>query len=151
MLWTLDAGGFRQRSNQFKSVEDAQEAVLHAASNVDTVSKIQELAAVNPKERASASQMLVKYYNGVGLSTPRNQVPALIGSPSPAIIAARAPALAFPALTARTTQTRPRGFQRNGNIFGAAARYRVEKPRDPFPAQQTPRRLRDLRLKPAKS
>jgi hypothetical protein len=81
MLWTLDVGGFRQRSNQFNSVEDAQEAVLHAASNVDAVSKIQEMAVVNPKERASAAQMLVKYYNGVGLSNPRNQVPALINSP----------------------------------------------------------------------
>lgn len=27
------------------------------------------MAAVNPKERASAAQMLVKYYNGVELST----------------------------------------------------------------------------------
>jgi serine/threonine protein kinase len=151
MLWTLDAGGFRQRSNQFESVEDVQEAVLHAASNVDSVSKIQEMAAVNPKERASAAQMLVKYYNGVGLSTPRNQVPALISSPSPAITAARAPTLAIPALTTRTTQTKPRGFQRNGNIFAAAAQYRVEKARDHFSAQQTPRRLQDLCLKPAKS
>ena len=151
MLWTLDAGGFRQRSNQFKSVEDAQEAVLHVALNVNTVSKIQEMAAVNPKERASAAQMLVKYYNGVGLSTPRNQVPALIGSPSPAITAARASALAFPALTTRTTQTRPRGFPKNGNIFAAAAQYRVDKARGPFSAQQAPRRLQGLRLKPDES
>lgn len=146
MLWTLDAGGFRQRSNQFRSVEDAQQAVLHAASNVDTVSKIQEMAAVNPEERASAAQMLVKHYNGVGLSTPWNQVPALIGSPSPAITAARAPAPAFPALTTRTAHARPRGFQRNGNIFAAAAQYRVENARYPFSAQQTPRRLQHLRL-----
>jgi hypothetical protein len=151
MLWTLDVGGFRQRSNQFKSVEDAQEAVLHAASNVDTVSKIQEMAAVNPKERASAAQMLVKHYNGVGLSTPRNQVPTIISSPSPAITAARAPPPAFPTLTTRTTQTKLKSFQRTGNIFAAAAQYRVEKARDPFSAQQAPRRLQDLRLKPAKS
>ncbi|KAF4632615.1 hypothetical protein G7Y89_g5511 [Cudoniella acicularis] len=136
MLWTLDAGGFRQRSNQFESVEDVQEAVLHAASNVDSVSKIQEMAAVNPKERASAAQMLVKYYNGIGLITPRNQVPALISSPSPAITAARAPPPASP-LTTRTTQTRPRRFQKNRNIFAAA--------------QQAPRRLQGLRLKPDKS
>jgi len=150
MLWILDAGEFRQRSNRFKTVAEVQRAVLSAALNVDSVSKIREMAAVNPKERASAAQMLVKYYNGVGLSTPRNQVTALISSPSPAITAARAPVLAIPALTTRTTQTKPRGFQRNGNIF-AAAQYRVEKARDPFSAQQTPRRLRDLRLKPAKS
>ncbi|KAH8588766.1 kinase-like domain-containing protein [Bisporella sp. PMI_857] len=50
MLWILDAGGFRQKS----------------------ISKIWEMAIVNPDERASAAQMLVKYFNGVGLSTPRN-------------------------------------------------------------------------------
>jgi hypothetical protein len=88
------------------------------------------------------------YYNGVGLSTPRNQVPAL--SPSSAITAARAPALAFPALATWITQTKPRGFQRSGNIFAAAAQYRVEKARDPF-APHPPRWLRDLRLKPDKS
>lgn len=77
---------------------------LYKASTIDTVSKIREMAV--PKKRASAAQMLVKYYNGVGLSTPRNQAPALISSPSPAITAARAPALAFPALTTRTTQTK---------------------------------------------
>ncbi|KAG9232119.1 hypothetical protein BJ875DRAFT_443443 [Amylocarpus encephaloides] len=72
-------------------------------------------------------------------------VPALINSPSPTITAARSPALA------RTTQTRPRGFQKDGNIFAAAAQYRVDKARDPFSAQQAPRRLQGLRLKPGKS
>ncbi|KAH8587513.1 kinase-like domain-containing protein [Bisporella sp. PMI_857] len=151
MLWILDAGEFRQRSNRFKTVAEVQRAVLSAALNMDSVSKIREMAAVNPKERASAAQMLVKYYNGVGLSTPRNQVPALISSPSPAITAARAPVPAIPALTTRTTQTKRRGFQKNRNIFAVAAPYRVEKARDPFSAQQAPRRLQDLRLKPDKS
>jgi hypothetical protein len=96
MLWTLDAGEFRQRSNQFKTVAEVQRAVLSAASNVDSVSKIREMAIVNPEERASAAQMLVKYFNGVGLSTPRNQVPALTSSPSPAIAAARAPPQLLP-------------------------------------------------------
>jgi serine/threonine protein kinase len=150
MLWTLDAEGFRQRSNQFESVEDVQEAVLHAASNVDTVSKIQEMAVVNPKERASAAQMLVKYYNGVGLSTPRNQVPAL-RSPPPAITAARAPTLAIPALTTRTTQNKPGGFQKNGNVFATAAQYRVEKARDPPSAPRARRRLQSLRPKQAEN
>jgi hypothetical protein len=77
MLWTLDVGGFRQKSYQFQSVEDAQEAVLFAASKGD-ISKIQETAIINPVRRASAAQMLVKCFNGEGLSTPRNKVPALI-------------------------------------------------------------------------
>lgn len=154
MSWTLDAGAFRQKSNLFKCVEDAQEAVLHIASNIDTVSRIQEMAAVNPKERASAAQILVKYYNGVGLSTPRNQVPDLVNSPTPVIATARGTKLpdpAFPPSTTRTTQTKLRGFQKNGNTFAAAAQYRVKKARNPFSAQQAPRQLQGLRLKPAKN
>lgn len=104
------------------------------------------MAIVKAVERASAAQMLVKCYNGVGLSTPRNQVPALINSPSPAIAAARALGLA-PALTTRTTQTKPRGLQKNANIFTAAAQYRVEKARDPLQAQPF-RQLQELRPKP---
>ena len=77
MLWTLDAEGFRQKSNRFVTIADVQEAVLSAASNVDRVSKIREMAIVNPVDRASAAQMLVKLFEGKGLSTPPNQIPAL--------------------------------------------------------------------------
>lgn len=80
MLWTLDAEGFRRKSNRFVNNADVQKAVLSAALNVDTFSKIQEMAIVNPEERASAAQMLVKHFDGKGLSTPRNQVPALTSS-----------------------------------------------------------------------
>jgi hypothetical protein len=38
-------------SNQFESTEDAQEAVLFAASNQDSISKIQEMAIVKAVER----------------------------------------------------------------------------------------------------
>ncbi|KAH8727584.1 kinase-like domain-containing protein [Phaeosphaeriaceae sp. PMI808] len=141
MLWTLDVGGFRQRSNQFKSIGDVQEAVLHAALNNATISKIREMAVVDPEERASAAQMLVKHYNGAGLSTPQDQVPALINSP----------ALALPALTTRATRTKPRIFRKSRNIFGFATPHRVEKARDPSSSQQAPRRLYDLRPKPDKS
>ncbi|KAG9232394.1 hypothetical protein BJ875DRAFT_466998 [Amylocarpus encephaloides] len=58
-------------------VAQVQQVVLSTASNVDSVSKIREMAIVNPEERASAAQMLVKYFDGAGLSTPRNQVPVL--------------------------------------------------------------------------
>jgi hypothetical protein len=112
---------------------------------VDAVSKIREMEIVNPEERASAAQMLVKYYNGIGLSTPRNQVPALTSNP-PKIVAARAPAPAPPSLTTRTAQSKPRGSQMNVNIF-AAAQYRVEKARDPLQAKPF-RRLPEIRPKP---
>ncbi len=141
MLWILDAGEFRRRSNRFKTVPEVQLAVLSAASNVDSVSKIREMAIVNPEERASAAQMLVKYFNGVGLSTPWNQVPALITSPSSTIAAARAAPPAPSSLTTQTTQTRTRALRKNANIFAAAAQYRVEKARDPLrpqPVRQFP-------------
>jgi hypothetical protein len=90
--------------------------------------------------------MLVKYFDGIGLSTPRNQVPALTSSPYPTIAAARAPALAPPTLTTRTTKTRRRGLQKNANIF-AVAPYRVEKAGSPL--QATPfRRVQEIRPKP---
>jgi serine/threonine protein kinase len=54
MLWILDAGEFRQRSNRFKTVTEVQQAVLSAASNVDSVSRIREMAIVNPEEQDSA-------------------------------------------------------------------------------------------------
>ena len=57
ILWVLDAGEFRQRSNQFKFDTEVQRAVLFAASNVDSVSKIREMAIVNPEERACASTL----------------------------------------------------------------------------------------------
>ena len=146
MLWTLDAGEFRQRSNQFKYDTEVLQAVLSAASKVDSVLKIREMAIVNPEERASVAQMLVKHFNGAGLSTPRNQVPALTSSPPPKIAAARAPPPAPPSLTNPTAQTKPRGLQMNANVF-AAAQYRIEKARGPLQAQPV-RRFQEIRPKP---
>lgn len=130
MLWTLDAGDFRQRSNQFKSNAEVQRAVLFAASNVDTVSKVQEMAIVNPERRASAAQMLVKCFNGGGLSTPRSQIPALSSSPCPVTVAAGTLTLAPPTLKIRIAQPKPK-VQKNRNIVTAAAQFRVEKAQAP--------------------
>jgi hypothetical protein len=79
MLWTLDTGGFRQKTNnsQFKSDAEVYQTISFIASKVSLVSKIREMATINPEQRPTAAQMLVKYYNGVGLNTPRNQVPGL--------------------------------------------------------------------------
>jgi hypothetical protein len=89
------------------------------------------MAILNLEERAFIAQMLLKHFNGAGLSTPWNQVPALTSSPSPKIAAARAPPPAPPSLTSQTAQTKPRGLQMNANVF-AAAQYYVEKVRDPL-------------------
>lgn len=146
MLWILNAGGFRQRKHQFKTVTEIHQAVLSAASKVDSVSKIREMAIVNPEERASAAQMLVKHFDGAGLSTPRNQVPALASSPPPKIAAARAPPPAPPSTT-RTAHAKPRGLQMNANVFATPAQYRVEKARGYFQPQPF-RRLPEIRPKP---
>lgn len=98
IVWTLDAGEFRQRSTRFKTIAEVHQAVQSAAFNVDSVSKIREMAIVNPEERASAAQMLVKYFDGKGLSTPRNQVPTLTTSLSPTIAAAKVPPAASSSL-----------------------------------------------------
>lgn len=147
ILWILDAGEFRQRSNRFKSVAEVRRAVLSAASNVDSVSKIREMAIVKPEERASAAQMLVKYFDGAGLSTPRNQVPALTSSPRPKITTPKAPTPAPPSLTTRTAQIKPKGLQLNTNVFAAAAPSRVEKSRDPLQLPRL-RRLQEIRPRP---
>ncbi|KAF2179939.1 kinase-like protein [Zopfia rhizophila CBS 207.26] len=136
MLWLLDVRAFRRTWKQFKSPGEVHEVVLFAASNEDTVSKIREMAIVNPEERASAAQMLVKCFNGVGLSTPQNRVPAL--NISPAIAEARELVPAPVPLTTRTAQKLPKGLQKNRNIFAAAAQHRVEKARYPQAQSQRP-------------
>lgn len=80
MLWTLDVDDFRQKSVYINNHQAAQGAILKAAANI-TVSKIQEMAIVDPDHRASAAQILVKCFNGEGLSTPQRHVPPLAAVP----------------------------------------------------------------------
>ncbi|KAI0805623.1 kinase-like domain-containing protein [Xylaria sp. FL0064] len=75
MLWTLDTNGFRQASNTWKKYEEIRKEVLSRVNKVEDV--IGPMARIDPTERASAAQMLVKCFNGNGLSTPRHLVPAL--------------------------------------------------------------------------
>ena len=142
MLWILDRE-FRERD--FYSEKELWGVILSAASKGD-MSKIQEMAIVDPAQRASAAQMLVKCYNGEGLSTPQNQVPALASGAPPKIAAARAPARGPLAFTARALQIKPRGLRTNANVFAAATQHRVEKARDPLQPQPF-RRLQEIRPK----
>lgn len=73
ILWVLNKD-FRQKSEQFQTTEEVHETVLTAASSIKI---IQEMARMNPNDRASAAQMLIKCFNGEGLTTPQNQVPAI--------------------------------------------------------------------------
>ncbi|KAI1076886.1 hypothetical protein F5B20DRAFT_583836 [Whalleya microplaca] len=64
------------------------------------------MAMVNPEERASAAQMLVKFFDGDGLTTPRARVPPISlpkdSNEVPAMSAGnRSPAAASPGPTVR--------------------------------------------------
>ncbi|KAJ5808878.1 hypothetical protein N7474_010147 [Penicillium riverlandense] len=74
MVWTLDMDGFR--SKDFVSIPDARQAILTAAGG-ERLRDIQEMARVEPSERSSAAQMLIKCFKGEGLTTPRNRVPPI--------------------------------------------------------------------------
>lgn len=76
LVWALDFEGFRQKCHQFENRTEIQEAVLSAALD-NQFSKAQEMAIIDPVWRASAAQMLIKGYQGEGLTTPRHQIPAL--------------------------------------------------------------------------
>ncbi|EXF86240.1 hypothetical protein CFIO01_02299 [Colletotrichum fioriniae PJ7] len=74
MLWTLDVGGYRKASNYFAS---HQAAVDFAVCQAPSFPTLREMAETDPEHRASAAQLLVKYFDGQGLSTPRAQVPPM--------------------------------------------------------------------------
>ena len=76
MLWTLDVQGYRRTSATFRSLGEARDTVLRLASS-EIMFQIREMAKINPEERASAAQMLVKCFNGAGLTTPRHLVPPM--------------------------------------------------------------------------
>jgi serine/threonine protein kinase len=83
ILWTLDIGGFR-RLAQRASCFDEVKAVALPAANSPELANIREMARIDPEARASAAQMLVKCYDGVGLTTPRSQVPLIVEEVPPA-------------------------------------------------------------------
>lgn len=74
IAWTLDTDGFRQKSTQFKTGLDAQQAIVDMGK---TLPLIQEMARVDPQKRASAAQMLLKCFDGHGLTTKRSRVPPM--------------------------------------------------------------------------
>ncbi|KAI0132720.1 hypothetical protein BJ170DRAFT_615088 [Xylariales sp. AK1849] len=60
MLRTLNVQCFKRQSEYFKSFPDARQAILAAIFKAGI---IQEVARVNPDERASTAQMLVKRHD----------------------------------------------------------------------------------------
>ncbi|TAQ83791.1 hypothetical protein B7494_g7893 [Chlorociboria aeruginascens] len=126
ILWTVDEE-FRLKSTQFETVENVYNEIRTAASL--KLSKIQEMAIMNPEERASAAQMLVKRYRGEGLSTPCSQIPALPSSPPLATTATLTRLLPPPALATQIRQP-GRGLQ---NATGIGVTVRGERACNPLP------------------
>lgn len=124
ILWTADAGEYRQRCNHFKTAHEVEEGVMRAATVANAqpaFSRIREMASKDPEARASAAQIIVRNYNGDGLCTPRNQVPPLPDRSFPATAAA----------AAATTGTHvPAPPAQRPNAFGAISRH-DNRPRGP--------------------
>ena len=135
MLWTLNIANFRQK--QFKNKRDVREMVLSAALNDGVISNIREMAILDPEKRASAAQMLVKCFDGVGLSTSRTHLQA----PSTKItsVVAKIPAPASPVSKSRTTKQKLKSMRKDMDSFVAVAPYRVEKARNPLQTRPSKR------------
>ncbi|KAL8939733.1 MAG: hypothetical protein Q9211_002603 [Gyalolechia sp. 1 TL-2023] len=118
---------FRRGEQTDKTPGEVYDTILSTASNEGTVSQIREMVIPNPDNRPSAAQMLIKLFNGVGLSTPRSQVPDLSKGPVPA--AATAPAAAPPLpVTRRIMQRRRKRLRKRVNRTVAKGQDRVRKP-----------------------
>lgn len=69
-----NAAGYRGRPS--RTIQERLTAASLAAQS-DTLLHIKEMAICDPTQRASAAQMLVKLYDGAGLTTPRQRIPPL--------------------------------------------------------------------------
>ncbi|KAI0537195.1 kinase-like domain-containing protein [Xylaria digitata] len=111
MLWTLDVTGFRQQSRECQSHEDIRSMIL---SRVPAVPQLEEMA-----------RMLVKLFNGDGLSTPLLQVPAL----STLLLQVTAPDSQQACTSAQTMPTLTRKLS---NQLRRRGLWRRVIPQDPF-------------------
>ena len=140
MLWTLNVADFRQK--QFRNRKDVRETILSAALNDGIISNIREMAILDPEERASAAQMLVKCFDGVGLCTPRAHIQATNAKPTSVV--AIAPAPSSPAPTTRTTKQKLKFVRKDVDPFAAVAPYRLEKVRNPLRTRPPKRPFRPV-------
>lgn len=78
MLWMLDTNEFRQYMVD-EGVRSRGEEVRHicALATSSGLPSLRAMARADPERRASAAQLLVRYFNGVGLSTPAGSVPPI--------------------------------------------------------------------------
>ncbi|KAI0860808.1 kinase-like domain-containing protein [Xylaria cubensis] len=77
LLWTSGNEAFHRLGSTPQSTEDLYKSISEIGTSENRLINMREMGTLNPKERASAAQMLVKCYGGEGLTTPRRQVPPL--------------------------------------------------------------------------
>ncbi|KAK8123132.1 kinase-like protein [Apiospora sp. TS-2023a] len=82
LLWTLDSYGFRATANNLRGGETEAQKEAERLAGMPGLEHVAEMGKVEPEERASAAQMLVKCFEGEGLVTPRNQVSPFSGVPA---------------------------------------------------------------------
>lgn len=105
MLWVLDVQSFRSRGLGLEV--EARTAWIVELARHDRMKQTADMACVIPKQRASAAQMLVKCYGGVGLTTPRDTVVPLATAEETGLSVATAEETA-PSI-ARPRRSLPRG------------------------------------------
>ncbi|RYC58802.1 hypothetical protein CHU98_g7407 [Xylaria longipes] len=77
MLWTMGGDVVRIFFATWTGVEGIYDSIVQMAFEDNSVAHLLEMGRINHEERASAAQMLVKCYDGQGLTTPRDQIPPL--------------------------------------------------------------------------
>jgi serine/threonine protein kinase len=71
--YKLDVNGYQENMKKAKTDDAVCKLVLQAA-NCPVMVKLKDMTILDPERRASAAQMLLKHFEGRGLSTPRDEV-----------------------------------------------------------------------------
>ncbi|EEH06284.1 serine/threonine-protein kinase ppk11 [Histoplasma capsulatum G186AR] len=116
LAYALDVNGYRNKA--LATRDQKVEAALEAAETQELRS-LKDMVAIDPKHRASAAQMLLKFYDGEGLTTPRNQIEGIFASDQSFNAHTDTPTLTREALDAGRQRTR-----RSLTPIGPAARLR---------------------------
>ena len=82
MLCAQDVNDFQRLEPHLKGPNDLFTMGFPMHSGI---SSIREMAAIDPAQRVSAAQMLVRHFHGEGLSTSPNRIPALSNLETPTV------------------------------------------------------------------
>jgi serine/threonine protein kinase len=138
MVWLFNPSNFRRTLQERRPLREIRQRVVSLACTVGSLLPIQQMAMMDPEERASAAQMLVKHFGGDGLTSPRADIPSLT---------TKAPDAAPPAPPAPppTAPTEPSESQEDGKLVAAVAAWHF-KMDDSAPPPQ-PATLKTLKRK----